>query len=313
MKLSVAVSFLVACTSSGTSSVDLPLITPPVRAAAPAGFGGTSARRAGQIAPLDATLSPDDIKSRFFSPGPTEVFQILQSVDDRISEVNSATTPAACLEQAPVSYPLHVFGQDVAFEAQCYRTFTGASGPPAFMQFGSDAGTTYLYVTGGAARLAARIAGDTVDVWYGVGYTNDMCGGGTWDGCSYGVTQIEAQPDAHAFEMTVSGIGVGYCGVQLRSDGSVIYGEGSPDMGATCAAVASLCANASDLSAATACDAVSTFALPPLGREAGSGAQPFGASQYPADPTIVLDGTPSDSLGFGPGSAPTDGVGNFDQ
>lgn len=306
MKLPLAAGLLAACTST---PADLPLITPPVRAATPAGLDATARAR---IAPDDATLSADDIRDRFFSPGPTEVFQILQSVDDRIAEVNAADGAHTCLTADPVAYTLHVFGEDVAFEAQCYRTFGDSSGPPAFMQFGSDAGTTFLYVTGGATRLAARMTGDTVDVWYGVGYTNDMCGDGSFDGCSYGVTQIEAQPATHAFEMAVAGLGVGYCGVQLRSDGSVIFGEGSTDMGTTCDAVASLCANATDLSTAAACDAVSSFALPPLGREAGSGAQPFGASQYPASPTIVLDGTSTDSLGFGPGDAPTAGVGDFD-
>lgn len=307
MKLSLAAVLLASCTTS--TPADLPLITPPVRAAAPSGFDAATRAR---IAPLDGTLSADDIRDRFFSPGPTEVFQILQSVDDRIAEVNSAGGAHTCLAADPVPYTLHVFGEDVAFEAQCYRTFDESSGPPAFMQFGSDAGTTFMYVTGGASRLAARVAGDRVDVWYGVGYTNDMCGDGSFDGCSYGVTQIAAQPSTRAFEMTVAGIGVGYCGVQLRSDGSVIFGEGSTDMGATCDAVASLCVNASDLSDATACDAVATFALPPLGREAGSGAQPFGASLYPASPTIVLDGTPTDSLEFGPADAPTSGVGDFD-
>jgi hypothetical protein len=303
MKLPLVLCLAAACTNQ---PADLPLITPPVRAATPAGFGGMATRA--RTAPLAAMLSASDIHDRFFSPGPTEVFQILQSVDDRIDEANSATGAHACLDQAPVPYTLHVFGQDVAFQAQCYRTFDAG-----FMQFGSDAdGITYLYETGGAARLAARISGDTVDVWYGVGYTNATCGNGSFDGCSYGVTQIEAQPASHAFEMTVAGIGVGYCGVQLRSDGTVIYGEGSTDMGATCDDVATLCANASDLSAATACDAVSTFALPPLGRQAGSGSHVFGASLYPATPNIVLDGTATDSLGFGPGSAPTDGVGEFD-
>ena len=308
MKQLLAVCLVTACTNN---PADLPLITPPVRAATPAGLGGMT--RARLAAPVDGTLSADDIRDRFFMPGPTEVFQILQSVDDRIGEVNGATGAHACLDQTPVPYTLSVFGETVAFQAQCYRTFDESSGPPGFMQFGSDAdGTTYLYVTGGATRLAARVAGDTVDLWYGVGYTNAMCGNGAFDGCSYGVTQIEAQPASRAFEMAVAGIGVGYCGVQLRSDGTLMYGEGSTDMGATCDDVASLCANASDLSTATACAGVSTFVLPPLGREAGSGSHAFGASLYPATPTIVLDGTSTDSLGFGPAAAPTDGVGDFD-
>jgi hypothetical protein len=181
------------------------------------------------------------------------------------------------------------------------------------MQVGQRDGDTFLYVTGGATRVAARIAADsTVDAWYGVGYTNDMCGSdGTFDGCSYAVTQIHADPSTTAFEMTVAGIGVGYCGIQIASDGMAITGVGSGDMGTTCNAVATLCANASDLTPADSCDGVPPFALPALGREAGAGAHEFGASQYPDLPNIVLDGTASDSLGFGP-TERTPGVGDFD-
>jgi hypothetical protein len=302
---------LVGCASPAGTSANLPLITPLVRGATPAGLDGASARVT--IHALDATLSPTDIRDRFFSPGPTEVFQILQSVDDRIAEVNMASAGGAhaCLGDPPVGYTMHVFGQDVPFAAQCFRTFTTPSaGPPAFMQFGSDGTATYLFVTGGAARLAARVEGDAVDVWYGVGYTNASCG--SFDGCSYGVTQIAATPSTHAFEMTVAGVGVGYCGVQLRSDGTLLFGEGSTDMGETCNTPATLCANAADLSPAGSCDAVSTWTLPSLGRDAGAGAHVFGASQFPDAPAIVLAGTATDSLGFGPGDAPTAGVGDFD-
>ena len=58
---------------------------------------------------------------------------------------------------------------------------------------------------------------------------------------------------------------------------------------------------------------VSPDATHALGRRATSGPNgSFGASAYPGAPDnqIVLDGTPTDSLGFGP-SAPTPGVGDF--
>ena len=44
---------------------------------------------------------------------------------------------------------------------------------------------------------------------------------------------------------------------------------------------------------------------------AGAGAHEFGASRYPDEPNITLDGTTSDSLYFGP-LAPTAGAGDFD-
>jgi hypothetical protein len=186
------------------------------------------------------------------------------------------------------------------------------------MEFGKRDQTTYLYVTGGAARVAARLVLDdvtapVVDVWYGVGYTNATCGSdGTFDGCSYAVTQIHASPATHAFEMTVAGIGVGFCGIQVRSDGISIFGRGSTDMGMSCNEAADLCVSAADLTQPGSCGAIETFGMPALGRMAGAGAHEFGASSYPAVPNITLDGTGTDSLHFGPGDVPTAGVNSFD-
>jgi hypothetical protein len=303
----------------GGSAADLPMIVPPVRAATPAGLAAASpASPANAEAPLSAT----EFRDRFFNPagGPTDVFRILADIDGRITEVNDAALdqPRGCLDATPTTYDLVAFGQHVPFAAQCYRTFAGASGPPAFMQFGKLDGLTYLYVTGGATRVAARIAPGrdgqpVVDVWYGVGLTNDTCSSdGSFDGCSYAVTQIHASPEAHAFEMSVAGIGVGFCGIQVWSDGTTIFGSGSADMGATCRAAANLCVSARDLASPGDCDEPPVFSVPALGRKAGAGGRAFGASRYPDEPNIKLDGTAADSVHFGPGEAPTPGVAAFD-
>jgi hypothetical protein len=314
---------LTACAGGSTTSADLPLIVPPVRAAAPSSFQ-VAAHTARRVA-ADGDLSATEFRDRFFNPagGPTNVFQILEAIDGRLAELNDGALEKqrACLEQAPVVYTLSVFGQDVPFAAQCYRRFgTPPSGEPAaFMQFGKVDGVTFLFVTGGAARVAARISpvsGTTdveVDAWYGVGYTNATCGTeGTFDGCSYAATEIHANPTTRAFEMAVAGIGVGFCGISMRSDGASIYGAGSVDMGTTCRERGTLCVSAGNLTAAGACDAITSFTLPALGRRAGAGAHVFGASSYPATPNITLDGTATDSLGFGPATTPTPGVGDFD-
>src|SRR5204863_8416590 len=85
----------VGCAASGSgSSADLPLISPPVRSATPAGLK-TAARRTG--AALDATLRPEDVRERFFSgSGPTDLMTILASIDDRLDEVNTADRHPAC-------------------------------------------------------------------------------------------------------------------------------------------------------------------------------------------------------------------------
>jgi hypothetical protein len=218
-----------------------------------------------------------------------------------------------------VAYTITPAGQSVELVAQCYQQFTGgpADGGPAFLQFGQRDGKTSLYVAVGAARLAAivtPIAGSTeyaVDAWYGVGYTNAAsCGStGTFDDCSYALTELHADPSTKGFEMSVAGIGVGFCGVQFASDGAKLWAVGSGDMGATCNARAYACVSASDLST-TGDTCTQTYTLPALGRNAGAGAHEFGASTYPDTPNITLDGTGSDSLHFGP-EAPTAGVGDL--
>ena len=321
MKLSTLTygGFLIAsmgCAASGASA-DLPLISPPVRSATPAGLQ-TAARHTG--AAFDAMLRAEDVRERFFSgSGPTDLMTILASIDQRLDEVNTADRHPACLDQAPVGYTIHPGGHDVELTAQCYRRFSGASaGDPAFLQFGVSDGKTSLYVAGGAARLAALvtpIAGTTeyvVDAWYGVGYTNATgCGStGTFDDCSYALTELHANPATKAFEMSVAGIGVGFCGIQFASDGTLLHGIGSGDMGTTCNDAATLCATAADLAASDMCGSAG-YALPALGRRAGAGAHIFGASDYPDAPNVTLDGTETDSLHFAP-TAPTTGAGDFD-
>jgi len=304
---------LVGCGTSGGTSVDLPMISPPVRAATPAGLAASTAR----VAAVDAMLRPSELHDRFFSgSGPTDLMTLLGEIDQRLAGTASAADGAGCLDQAPVAYTITPAGHSVELVAQCYQQFTGATpGQPAFLQFGQREGATSLYVAVGAARLAALvspIAGTTehtVDAWYGVGYTNATgCGStGTFDDCSYGVAELHANPTSHAFEMAVAGIGVGFCGVQFASDGTKLWATGSGDMGSTCNARATACVSASDLSASEGC--TPSFALPALGRHAGAGAHAFGESEYPDAPNVTLDGTNPDSLHFGP-EAPTAAVGS---
>jgi hypothetical protein len=182
----------------------------------------------------------------------------------------------------------------------------------AFFQFGQKDGATYLYSTGGAEHVAARVtpvkdaAGKyVVDAWIGIGYDNHAMGG------SYGAIALHADSSTHHFEMAVAGIGFGYCGAQLASDAASVYATGSSDMGSSCNEIATLCVDAALLSMDGKCDALTTFALPPMGRVASMSGT-IGASQYPGGMgnAIMLNGTPSDSLAFGPANA-TMGVGSF--
>ena len=287
-------------------------------------------------------FSVSDLQSRFFMGGPTDIFGILDAVDTIIGQINAATTTStsACLTQPPVAYTLTQFAAGTTFYAQCYLD----NPTPGFTQFGRKDGSVYVYMTpgsGGPEQVAAvvtPIAGTasadggaplySVQAWVGIGYSNaalsaPCAAGGTvaFDDCSYGVIEITANEQTSSFELSTAGLGFGVCGAQLKSDGTNIYAVGSNDMG-TCGAAQNVCASAAALATPGTCTgSVTSFALTPLGREqttgpnaAGPGnpANPsafYSASAYPggAADTILLTGTTSDSLHFGP-LVPTAGV-----
>ena len=346
--LTVALCAGVGCSdgASKAAGIELPLLTPPVRAATPPALGGTGPSKAQSDVSIPRSraeersattvqrnlfaLDTADLKSRFFSAGPTSIFRILGDVDGRIEEINRGSRDdAACLTQEPVPYTLTPFGQTLTFYAQCFRRFAGSTTDGSFFQFGLKDGVLYLYAATGAEHVAARITplGDTasdgglsssgrygVDAWIGVGYNNAAsCGPMTgFDGCAYGVIELHTDESRRGLELTVAGVGFGYCGAQLKSDGSHVFAIGSSDIGDSCLTTSTLCVAASDLTTPEVCSPQLTmFSAPALGRLAVSGSKgSMGPSQYPGktDNQIVLNGSASDSLDFGP-SLPSPGVG----
>lgn len=291
------------------SSLNLPAILPQVKAATPVALRVNAA--------LNLALPYADLKQRFFAAGPTNIFQILEDFDGRLGGYNSraADNQSACVTQEPVAYTIEAQGETLTFYAQCYEQLgAGAANDPKLIQFGVKDGKTYLYTAVGAMRaavIATPSGEDTYDVqaWLGVGYQN-AAACGSFDGCSYGVMRLQADSTKQQFEMAVAGVGFGYCGAQLKSDGTAVYAIGSLD-GPGCAAPDTLCGTAADLSVAGDCAAISTFALPALGRTAvTAGSHQAAASLYPDSPNVILNGSATDSLDFGP-VVPTDGVGSF--
>ena len=318
--------------SSGKSA-GLPMVKPPVEAASPTAFQSSTTLALTSDA---EGLSGADFKQRFFTTGPSNVFSILAAIDERISGINTQTagiSPApACLSQEPVAYTITPWGQTVTMYAQCYDLLSSggsadAAGPtiaddPKMVQWGIKDGITYLYYAIGAERIgviATPVDGSTTDykihAWIGLGYP---AGTAAWDAGSYGVMELNADSAAKTFDFGVAGLGFGYCGAQLQSDGTNIYAMGSVDQGVTCLTAASLCVLASDATTAGTCGtALKTFGLPPLGRAAVKASEgnklstSFGASAYPATGTLVtLNGTGTDAIYFGP-LTPTPGTGTL--
>ena len=354
-------------THTGANATSIPLVTPIVQAATPRGLHG--ARGASlellkirlnelvgvQTARATGDLSASAFKDRFFSGmGPTDILgHLLPMLDSAIGDINTRTASSAspCVTQTPVEYTIHPFGQDVTMYGQCYDTKSPQfTGDPGLTQFGVNDGKAYLYDASGTAWTAAIItplsAPDAstqqyaVEAWLTVGAENatSTCGsvtgfGAAWDTCSYGVIHLKANEMTGTVELAIAGIGFGYCGAQLISDGTNIFAAGSEDMGSVCTDLATTCLSAADATTAATCtETEEMFALAPLGRTAGTRSDAaahapstggtvmptWGASNYPSTtptpavlpagtPSVVLDGTTTDALhgSFGPTTATT--------
>ncbi len=280
------------------AAAPIPLIKPPVKAACPLALkNGLTLRRR-------LSLNQQEIKNRFFNAngGPTNLFDIIAKVDSRIQEINKRIDLFAdCSVKAATSYSLTTWGSSQTFYAQCADKFENG----LFFQWGTVANTTYLYDNGGEVRLAATIKRDSTGnvesthIWYSVGLINR--------GGSHGIAEVLAIPNLQVFEMTVAGVGLGFCGVQMKSDANKLYVTGSAHtVGYACAATDNICTLASDLSTiSTGCS--STFSLPAVGVKAYTDST-WQASFYPSIPNVFLASSGPDDTNFGPDS-PTPGVG----
>jgi len=277
------------------SGVALPYVTPPVKQACPPALKSGNSRR--------LQLDPQSVRDRFFDSegGPTNLFDILEGVDQRIQGINSRLSQFGCINSTtPVSYVLNTWSFQETFLAQCSEMWEGGNG---FDQFALVDDVFYVYVRGGDGIVAAKMVlnstggAQEVDVWFTVGVINR-------DG-SHGVGQLKALPNDNVFELSVAGSGLGFCGAQLKSADGLVNCTGSSDMGETCMATDSVCTAASNITEYETCTGeVNMFTLPALGRQAYGGGQ-FGASAYPGGllNVVALSTTSPDDVLFGP-SAP---------
>ena len=333
----IALSLALATTACGKKSssagAGIPEVTPIVKAATPTSLKGSASASLMKLfypsaVASTSALSVSDLQARFFSTGPTAVLNtLLPNIDMIIDEINrhSESSSSSCLSQVPVAYTVQPFGQTVTMYAQCYAlSSSNYSGDPGLIQFGVKDGVTYIYTAVGAewqALIVTPLPGTngkyTVKDYLGLGYSNTSGCSSTWDGCSYGGMELVANSQTNTFELAVAGMGFGYCGAQLVSDGQTIYAEGSTDMGTSCLDVGSICVSASDGTTSASCpNGSQSFTLKPIGRTSTASTASlvsgsWGASAYPSSgPNVTFDGSATDSIHFGP-TTPTEGVGSF--
>jgi hypothetical protein len=291
-----------AAASSSTSDNDtIPLITPPVEAAAPEGLtqpSGGSSRR------LLSLYTGSDIRDRFFSPtgGPTNLFDILSDVDGRLQGLNQRIDVfATCFRKPEYLVPYHIMDANqtnITLYAQCAEEMTDAEGVVnGFALFARYDNTVDLYVYIGDATVAARVLLDatltnqslptgnlttdilSVRVWYGVGVRNRNG--------SHALALVYAEPSARVFEMSTGGRGIGFCGLHLQANTSdtqgMVWTQGSPELGSGCDDTFIVCTTLEDLTQTVNCsEAEPLWFLPHVGRQAFNDTElELGASSFP--------------------------------
>lgn len=279
--------------SSGTG-IAFPELRPPVEEVAGAGL-------------TTSALDTDSFQSRFFGEGPTNILNILTSLDTRLAEISARAAESsderACLSNTPVLMVLTIFGENVSMYFQCYDTLSDSG----LLAFGKKDDVWYLFEKVGAVVTAATATllengKVSVNIYGGVGLSN----GTDWSAMSYGGYHVKANNETNTLEMTAGGLGLGFCGSHLNSDGTNLYIIGSED-GPGCAAVDSTCVLNASLGTAGTCTALTegTFTLTALGRLATTSytSQAIAESEYPATPNLTLNGTSTDSIHFGPSTA----------
>lgn len=241
---------------------------------------------------VDANLT--ELKSRLFSPGPTDFMFRLKMVDDRLDSLGDAIRE--CENSATSTYtpPIVATGFNFPMQFSCKQTVDAtALGVSSFeVYFGNSGGYWYvaeLQTNSGfessdaeppTMGVLSKIseAGDEMEVYQisvekssGVYYST--------------VTQIKANTTTGVFELAsassadstqtispganYSGLG---CGVSMKTDGSYVYATGSFDQTPTCPSSATVCASSGDLNDATGmCGGLTSLSTLILNRAAVSG------------------------------------------
>jgi hypothetical protein len=277
--------------------IDVPSLEQIVRDSAPSAFTADSAPA--KPAATTGMLDPQEFRARFFMKGPTNALDIMHNVDARLSffrQTASDNVHVPCADQTPVEFNTGPVGQ-MKLYIQCYQMLP----PNGLILWGQKDGSTYLYLhqdIGGVVAIA-RPAGPaptadggvqhyTAEIWSTIGENNQP-----WHSGSYGIMHIQGNSATSSFEMAVAGVNMGFCGAQIRSDGSNVYGEGSAD-GPSCADDATLCTTAGDLSKSGVCSStLKTFNLPALGRKSFVDPDGYSAnvSFYPSSANVIINGT----------------------
>jgi len=227
--------------SDPPSRFNVPPLKPPVQKAAPEGFKITNRR----VLQTDFSFH-GQVKDRFFkSVGPSSIYPLLDRVDGRTRELNQRSTAIEgkeCLFEDAIEVDVPGWpGETLTMWAQCYEQLSET----LFMMFGIRNNTVYLYEKDEMVTILAYAdlsetnvtTFSKVDIYFAVGgaYESNQTG-------SRGLMHLEALPEENQIQASMAGIGMGFCGVELFSDGDKIKISGSQDgVGGACNATETIC------------------------------------------------------------------------
>jgi len=243
---------------------------------------------------LVADANITELKTRLFSAGPTDFQFRLKSIDSRMDELESQAGSCVSATAQEWAVPVGTSGIPLAtMYFQCSFSVTGTSGVSDYkIFFGKKDGFWYLaelqinsgLETGSGEpptmAVLAKIADDSTTVEaYQISLEKIS---GTYH---TSVTQILANKTTMIFEVSTASTatssqvassganmtGLG-CGVQMKTDGTNIFGSGVFSQATSCPSSATPCVLASDFGSSGTCTSINTFSSVAMTRTALSSA-----------------------------------------
>lgn len=252
-------------TASGSSS-PVPSMVTIAKSSLPSALESSAA----SLMMVDANLT--ELKTRIFSPGPTDFLYRLKMVDNRLASLADAITACEATTTSTYTPPTIATGFSFPMKLSCKQTIDSASQGVSDhkVYFGKDGGYWYVaelstntdFDTGADSDaepptmgVLAKVndAGDDMEVFQISVEKKSSTYYST-------VTHIKANKTTGVFELSTassadttqtispganfSGVG---CGVDMKTDGTHVYAFGKFSQATSCPSVATVCALATDL------------------------------------------------------------------
>lgn len=275
--VSLTLLSLAAC-SKGSDVMSIPDTLPIVRATIPSTLYSSSIGIQAIIAGLDPNL--EAVKTRLFSPGPTDFQYRLNSIDSRLNELEERL--GSCAKEQPQLWSVPVGLSGIPLTEMYFQCSTAVTGPGvsdfkiylgqkdqfwylAELQIndGFEAGNGEPPTMGVLAKVASdassveayQISVEKVSGHYYASIVQVLASKNT------GVFELSVGSDAGS-DTTSPGAnytGLG-CGVRMKAASSLVYAEGVFSQG-NCGSSSSVCASTADFSTSTECSTQGLSAL----------------------------------------------------